>query len=73
MLPTGKKNCITDVPGVCVGHETLQFALGDGDFACTGTTAILPHEGNVFKEKVIASSYVFNGFGKTTGLVQETN
>ncbi|NLY78681.1 MAG: S58 family peptidase, partial [Lysinibacillus sp.] len=37
---------------------------------CTGVTAILPHGGNLFKEKVTAASYVFNGFGKTTGLVQ---
>lgn len=70
MLPTGKKNCITDVPGVRVGHETLKYGMAGDDYACTGVTAILPHEGNVFQEKVIATSYVFNGFGKTTGLVQ---
>ncbi len=40
------------------------------EYACTGVTAILPHEGNLFKEKVTAASYVINGFGKTTGLVQ---
>ena len=42
----------------------------DGAYACTGVTAILPHEGNLFQQKVTAASYVINGFGKTTGLVQ---
>ncbi|RSD21107.1 P1 family peptidase [Mesobacillus subterraneus] len=71
LLP-GTHNCITDVPGVKVGHVTLDFPLDrDGnEYACTGVTAILPHSGNVFKEKVTAASYVLNGFGKTTGLVQ---
>jgi D-aminopeptidase len=72
MLPTGTKNCITDVESVLVGHVTLDFPLDAAgkDYACTGVTAILPHKGNVFKQKVTASSYVINGFGKTTGLVQ---
>lgn len=72
MLPTGPKNCITDVAGVKVGHVTLDYPLDQAgeDYACTGVTAILPHKGNVFKQKVTASSYVINGFGKTTGLVQ---
>lgn len=70
-IPTGKKNCISDVEGVKVGHVTLHEPLSSGeDFACTGVTAILPHEGNLFREKVIGASYVVNGFGKTTGLVQ---
>lgn len=69
-LPVGQKNCITDVSGVRVGHETVRYPLGGEDYACTGVTAILPHKGNVFQEKVIATSHVFNGFGKTTGLVQ---
>lgn len=71
MLP-GINNCITDVPGVKVGHVTLDFPLDDKseEYACTGVTAILPHGGNMFKEKVTAASYVLNGFGKTTGLVQ---
>lgn len=71
-LPTGAKNCITDVKGVQVGHVTLNFPIDkDSDeWACTGVTAILPHGGNIFREKVIAASYVFNGFGKSTGLVQ---
>ncbi|MEC2054050.1 P1 family peptidase [Peribacillus psychrosaccharolyticus] len=71
-LPTGKKNCITDVADVRVGHVTLDFPLdADGEeAACTGVTAILPHGGNIFKKKVTAASYVLNGFGKSTGLVQ---
>ena len=71
-LPTGEKNCITDVDGVMVGHITLDYPLDEGgtEYACTGVTAILPHQGNLFKEKVAAASYVINGFGKTTGLIQ---
>ncbi|WP_462408674.1 DmpA family aminopeptidase [Neobacillus sp. Marseille-QA0830] len=71
-LPAGKKNCITDVEGVRVGHVTLDYPLDETglEYACTGVTAILPHNGNLFKEKVTAASYVINGFGKTTGLVQ---
>lgn len=68
-LETGRKNCITDVAGVKVGHVTLDHPLDEG-YACTGVTAILPHEGNLFQEKVVAASYCINGFGKTTGLVQ---
>ena len=68
---TGEKNCITDVRGVQVGHVTLDYPLDeDGEVACTGVTAILPHDGNLFKQKVTAASYVINGFGKTTGLIQ---
>lgn len=69
-LPTGQKNCITDVEGVLVGQVTLKYAIENDEWACTGVTAILPHGGNLFREKVIAASYVFNGFGKSTGLVQ---
>jgi D-aminopeptidase len=71
-LPTGRKNCITDVNGVKVGHVTVYGPLNQNgqEFACTGVTAILPHGGNLFQEKVTAASYVINGFGKTTGLVQ---
>jgi D-aminopeptidase len=69
-LPTGNKNCITDVQGVKVGHVTLDYLIEGNDYACTGVTAILPHGGNLFKDKVTAASYVLNGFGKTTGLVQ---
>ncbi len=70
-LPVGKKNCITDVQGVQVGHVTLDERLNEeGAYACTGVTAILPHGGNLFQQKVTGASYVLNGFGKTTGLVQ---
>lgn len=64
-LKTGKLNSLTDVPSIKVGHYTID----DKDIK-TGVTAILPHEGNLFKEKVIASSYVINGFGKSMGLIQ---
>lgn len=62
---TGIKNNICDVPGVLVGHSTVI-----DEFNKTGVTAILPHNGNLFKEKVVAASDVFNGFGKSIGLVQ---
>ena len=64
-LKSGKKNLITDVSGVKVGHVTLNE-----EGIKTGVTAILPHEGNIFKEKVMSASYVLNGFGKSMGLVQ---
>lgn len=64
-LETGKNNAITDVEGVTVGHVTLS----DGDIQ-TGVTAILPHQGNMFKEKLIASTHIINGFGKTMGTIQ---
>ncbi len=69
-LPTGVKNCITDVADVRVGHVTLIDDFSHGEAIRTGVTAILPHGRNIFREKVVASSYVINGFGKTTGLVQ---
>nr|WP_300091330.1 P1 family peptidase [Sedimentibacter sp.] len=64
-LKKGKRNLITDVKGVKVGHVTLN----DGKIK-TGVTAVLPHEGNIFKEKVMASSCVINGFGKSMGILQ---
>ena len=64
-LPHGPLNKISDVPGVTVGHCTL--ARGDVQ---TGVTALLPHSGDTFHEKVLAASHVINGFGKTIGLVQ---
>ncbi len=64
-LKKGPNNLITDVNGVKVGHVTLN----DGKIK-TGVTTILPHGGNIFKEKVLASSYVINGFGKSMGLIQ---
>ncbi|MDE2335083.1 MAG: P1 family peptidase [Rhodospirillales bacterium] len=64
-LPPGALNAITDVAGVRVGHRTL---LGDG--LATGVTAILPHGGNIFRDKPVAACEVINGFGKSLGLVQ---
>ncbi|MFB0908680.1 MAG: P1 family peptidase, partial [Spirosomataceae bacterium] len=66
ILPTGKFNAITDVNGVTVGHKTLIIA----DSIRTGVTAILPHQGNVFQEKVPAAIYIGNGFGKLAGYSQ---
>lgn len=63
--PKGDKNLITDVPGVKVGHVTLN----DGDVK-TGVTAIIPHEGDLFHDKLMAGTAVINGFGKSVGLVQ---
>jgi len=64
-LSPGPRNLITDVPGVTVGHTTLN----NGN-VCTGVTAILPHAGNTFKEKLPAAAHVINGFGKSMGLIQ---
>lgn len=64
---TGELNLITDVPGVKVGHVTIK---DENNKINTGVTAILPHSGNLFKEKVMAGSCVINGFGKSVGLVQ---
>lgn len=63
--PRGAHNLITDVPGVTVGHVTRH----DGDIH-TGVTVILPHQGNLFRDKVMAGASVINGFGKSAGLVQ---
>lgn len=65
VLETGKLNNICDVPGVLVGHYTISNERNK-----TGITTILPHNRNLFKEKVVGGSYVFNGFGKSVGLVQ---
>lgn len=64
-METGMLNSITDVEGVKVGHVTLN----EGEMK-TGVTAILPHGGNLFKEKVRAAVHVINGFGKTMGTIQ---
>jgi D-aminopeptidase len=66
VLPAGKHNAITDVAGVRVGHSTVVR----GDNVRTGVTAILPHEGNLFQEKVPAAIFVGNGFGKLMGSTQ---
>ena len=66
VLPTGKLNSITDVFGIQVGH----FTLIEGDDIRTGVTAILPHEGNAYQDKVPAGVVVGNGFGKLAGSTQ---
>src|SRR5690625_4993489 len=70
MLNKGLNNNMTDVPGVKIGHVTLYEKLSVKDVICTGVTAILPHEGNLFQKKVRAATDVINGFGKTAGLIQ---
>ncbi|MBY0373666.1 MAG: P1 family peptidase [Bryobacteraceae bacterium] len=66
-LATGPRNAITDVPGVRVGHTTVVDAAANIQ---TGVTAILPHGGNLFREKVPGAVYVFNAFGKLAGSTQ---
>ena len=66
VLPPGKLNAITDVPGVRVGHRTIIR----GDNIRTGVTAVLPHGGNMFREKVPGAVFVGNGFGKLMGSTQ---
>jgi len=63
--PQGERNLITDVPGVMVGHVTLD--RGDEK---TGVTAILPQPGHLFLQKLPAAAQVINGFGKSIGLIQ---
>ncbi len=74
LLPTGVRNSISDVKGVKVGHCTIikgkgKLVPGKGPVR-TGVTAVVPHEGNLYKEKVPAASFVMNGYGKSLGLVQ---
>lgn len=66
ILTPGKLNAITDVKGVAVGHTTLI----EGDSIRTGVTVVLPHQGNIFQEKVPAAVFVGNGFGKAIGFTQ---
>ncbi len=65
-LPAGEHNAITDVEGVLVGHHTLH----QGESIRTGITAILPHGGNLFRDKVTAAVHTINGFGKACGFEQ---
>ena len=62
----GALNAITDVAGVRVGHTTMI----SGENVRTGVTAILPHEGNLFREKVPGAVFVGNAFGKLAGSTQ---
>jgi len=66
ILPTGPLDAITDVAGVEVGATTIIR----GDNIRTGVTAVLPHSGNLYREKVPAAIFVGNGFGKLTGSTQ---
>jgi D-aminopeptidase len=66
VLEPGPLNAITDVEGVRVGHRTLSV----GDSIRTGITAVLPHGGNIFTNKVAGAIVVRNGFGKLVGLSQ---
>lgn len=78
VLPAGARNAITDVAGVAVGHTTLiagdaqttaEWRPGNGPFR-TGVTVILPHDGNLYEEKVVAAVHTINGFGKAAGFEQ---
>jgi D-aminopeptidase len=66
VLTPGPLNAITDVPGVRVGHTTVI----EGDSVRTGVTAILPHPGNAYLDRVPAAVWVGNGFGKLLGSTQ---
>ena len=66
VFPTGAQNAITDVAGVRVGQTTVI----EGDSVRTGVTAIFPHGGNLFTDRVPAALHVGNGFGKITGVTQ---
>jgi D-aminopeptidase len=66
VLEPGPLNAITDVAGVRVG----QVTIAEGGRARTGVTAILPHPGNLFQDKVAAAIHVFNAFGKLVGSTQ---
>src|SRR3954464_15099130 len=66
VFPPGPLNAITDVEGVRVGHTTLA----EGEAVRTGVTAIVPHGGNVFQDKVAGAVFVGNAFGKLAGSTQ---
>jgi D-aminopeptidase len=66
VFPPGPLDAITDVPGVSVGHTTRI----EGDRVRTGVTAIVPHPGNIFQEKVAGAVFVGNAFGKLAGSTQ---
>lgn len=73
-METGRLNAITDIEGVGVGHATLihgdgPLKVGEGPVR-TGVTAIVPHQGNPYEEKVTGAVEVFNAYGKSTGLHQ---
>jgi D-aminopeptidase len=65
-FPTGSLNALVDVPGVLVGHRTIV----EGERLRTGVTAILPHDGNLYEEKVLGGFHAVNAYGKAAGLTQ---
>lgn len=73
-LEPGRHNAITDIPGVAVGHHTI--IRGDGPWGPeggplrTGVTLVLPHQGNLYEDKVSAAVHTINGFGKVYGFEQ---
>jgi len=74
MMKPGEYNAITDVDGVGVGHSTIiegegPLIVGKGPVR-TGVTAIVPHQGNIYEEKVRAAVYPYNAYGKAIGLLQ---
>ena len=64
-MDKGPRNSIADVPGVRVGHATV-----DSERHKTGVTVVMPCEEDIFREKMVAACHVLNGFGKTAGLMQ---
>jgi len=66
ILPPGPLNSITDVAGITVGHSTIVR----GDNVRTGVTAVVPHGGNLFREKVPGAVFIGNAFGKLAGSTQ---
>jgi len=74
LLPTGTRNAITDVAGVRVGQATIirgdgKLVPGQGPVR-TGVTAILPHGGDLFMDKVVARVETINGFGEVANALQ---
>jgi D-aminopeptidase len=74
VMKPGRLNSITDVEGVGVGHTTIirgegPLRVGEGPVRA-GVTAIVPHQGNPYEERVTAAVDLFNAFGKSTGLPQ---
>jgi D-aminopeptidase len=65
-FPPGELNALVDVPGVLVGHRTVI----EGERLRTGVTAILPHGGNLYEEKVLGAFHAVNAYGKAAGLTQ---
>ena len=65
IYPTGEHNAITDIPGVKVGHVTLN----EGDSIRTGVTAVLPHD-DIWRSRLFGAGYTIHGNGETTGIAR---